>query len=59
MKEKLYKFDWIEKAIGKKMMWNPVNIGTRFGRDLYTICWWDGTEGDYFIDFDKMEIEKY
>lgn len=50
---------WIEKAIGKKMMWNPVLIGRKFGRNLYTICWWDGTEGDYFIDFDNKLIEQY
>ena len=56
---KLENWDWIEKALGKKLFWQPVRIGLRFGRELYTIVFEDYSEGDYFIDYDKMEIEKY
>lgn len=52
-------YGWIEKTLGKKLLWQPIKIGFRFGRELYTIVFDDHTEGDYFIDYDKMEIEKY
>ena len=55
----LKSYNWIEKALGKKLLWQPVRIGLRFGRELYTIVFEDYSEGDYFIDYDKMEIEKY
>lgn len=52
-------YGWIEKTLGKKLLWPPVRIGFRFGRELYTIVFDDYTEGDYFISHDRMEIEKY
>ena len=59
MENRLYKLNWIKQELGKKPLWPPVRIGYKFGRELYTIVFEDHTEGDYFIDFDKMEIEKY
>ena len=51
--------NWIEEAMQKTMKWDPILIGMRFGKALYTICWLDGTEGDYFIDFENKTIEQY
>ena len=56
---RLKNYNWIEEALGKKLLWQPVKIGLRFGRELYTIVFEDHSEGDYFIDYDKMEIKKY
>lgn len=51
--------NWIEKAFGKKLLWNPVRIGIRFGRELYTVVFEDHTECDCFIDYEKKIIEIY
>ena len=48
--------NWIEQAIGKQIAWTPTCIGSKGGRKLYAISFADGTEADYFIDFDKHEI---
>lgn len=50
--------NWIEEAVGKKWCFSPVWIGTRGGRKVYSINWTDGTSGDYYINFDKHEIEE-
>lgn len=50
--------NWIEKAIGKEWRWSPTLIGYRGGRKVYAIDWMDGTSGDYWIDFDRHEIEE-
>ena len=36
----------------------PTKIGYRHGRPYYSVDFVDGTSDDYFIDFDKKEIEK-
>ena len=51
--------NWIEKAIGKQIAFSPVCIGSKGGRKLYAISFVDGTESDYFIDFDNETIEAY
>ena len=48
--------NWIEKALGRQMEIMPIYIGSRGGRKIYTITWCDGTEQDYYIDFDRHEI---
>lgn len=50
--------NWIEEVIGKQIAW--INgVGSKGGRKLYAVTFMDGSEEDYFIDFDKHEIEKY
>ena len=51
--------NWIEEMVGKQFCFSPVYVGSKGGRKLYSIDWIDGTSGDYFIDFDKHEIEEY
>lgn len=53
------KRNWIEMATGKQMAFSPVCIGSKGGRKLYAITFTDGTEEDYYIDFDARTIEKY
>lgn len=51
--------NWIEKKVGKQMSnMKPTKIGYRHGRPYYSVDFVDGTSDDYFIDFDKKEIEK-
>lgn len=51
--------NWIEKKVGKQMSnTKPTKIGYKHGRPCYSIDFTDGTSDDYFIDFDKKEIEK-
>lgn len=50
--------NWIEKALGKQTRWEPVRIGMRGGRDLYDVEFTDGTEGTYYIDFERKTIEE-
>ena len=50
--------NWIEKTIGKQWSFPPVLIGYRHGRKYYNITWEDGTEGDYYIDYEKQTIEE-
>lgn len=51
--------NWIEEALGKQIAWSPVFVGAKGGRKIYAICFKDGTEVDYFIDFDHHTIEEY
>lgn len=51
--------NWIEEAIGKQIAWSPVCVGSKGGRTLYVIQFINGTEADYFIDFDHHIIEEY
>lgn len=51
--------NWIEEALQKQIAWFPVCIGRKSGRKLYAVTFEDGTEGAYFIDFEKHEIEEY
>jgi len=51
--------NWIEEATGMQMNFSPVYVGSKGGRKLYSITWNGGTEKDYFIDFEKHEIEEY
>ena len=51
--------NWIEKRVGKQMSsMKPTKIGYKHGRPYYSVDFIDGTSDDYFIDFDKEEIEK-
>lgn len=51
--------NWIEKKVGKQMSnMKPTKVGYRHGRPCYSVDFIDGTSDDYFIDFDKKEIEK-
>lgn len=51
--------NWIEKALKKRIACPPTYVGRVHGRRLYAVDFEDGTEGDYFIDYDKREIERY
>ena len=51
--------NWIEEALQKQIAWTPVCVGKKGGRKLYAVTFEDGSEADYFIDFEKHEIEKY
>lgn len=51
--------NWIEQETGKQMAFNLVCVGSKGGRKIYAITWTDGTEEDYYIDFDRKTIEKY
>lgn len=51
--------NWIEEKLGKRTVWTPIYVGMKGGRKLYSISFADGTEADYFIDFDRKEIEEY
>lgn len=51
--------NWIEKKVGKQMSnMKPTKIGYKHGRPYYSVDFVDGTSDDYFIDFNKKEIEK-
>ena len=50
--------NWIERAIGKQWLYPPIFIGRRLGRKHYVITWADGTEGDYYIDYEAQTIEE-
>lgn len=49
--------NWIEKAIGVQWIHPPILCGSMSGRLYYTIDWWDGTYGEYYIDFENHTIE--
>ena len=51
--------NWIERAVGKQISWLPVCVGSKGGRKLYAVSFSDGTEADFFIDFERREIEPY
>lgn len=51
--------NWIEVALNKQIAFSPVCVGSKGGRKLYSISFVDGTEADYFIDFDAKMIEEY
>lgn len=51
--------NWIEEALNKRLAGPPTCVGKVHGRRLYAIDFEDGTEADYFIDYDKREIERY
>lgn len=51
--------NWIEETLKKEIAWSPCFVGWKNGRRLYTIRFDDGTEKDYFIDFDNKTIEEY
>lgn len=50
--------NWIEKIFNKEMLWSPVKIGYKHGRELYSISFVDGTEEEAYIDFENKEIER-
>lgn len=50
--------NWIEEAIGKQIAW--VNeVGRKGCRKIYCVTYMDGTEDDFYIDFDRKEVERY
>lgn len=49
---------WIEEKLNKKMMWPPVQVGWKNGRELYRIIFEDESSGDYHIDFESEDIEE-
>lgn len=51
--------NWIEKATGKKLAWWPIYIGQKGVRALYAVTFEDGTEIDFYIDFEDRTIEAY
>ena len=51
--------NWIEEALNKRLAGQPTCVGEVHGRKLYAIDFEDGTEADYFIDYDKRELELY
>lgn len=51
--------NWIEHKLGKRLGWRPVMVMVKGGRKIYSITFEDGTEKDYYIDFEKEEIEEY
>lgn len=51
--------DWISRAIGKRTALNPVYVGSKGGRKIYSVAFEDGSEADYYIDFDRREVEEY
>jgi len=50
--------NWIEAALNKRLaIMQPVSVGYRHGRKVYALFFEDGTNNDYFIDFDNQIIE--
>lgn len=49
--------NWMEEQAGKRLGWQPLLVGSRGGRNVYAIRFEDGTEEDYFIDFDAKQLE--
>ena len=54
-----YYRNWIEAAVGKQIAFAPTYVGKKGGRAIYAVAFEDGTEEDYFIDYDRKEIERY
>ena len=50
--------NWIEEALGRRIVWSPIRVGSRSGRDVYAVNFEDGSEEDYYIDFEKNTIEE-
>lgn len=51
--------NWIEQALEKRITFSPVCVGSKGGRNIYAVTFEDGTEADYYIDFDRKTIEEY
>lgn len=51
--------NWIEQALEKRITFSPVCVGSKGGRNIYAVTFEDGTETDYYIDFDRKTIEEY
>lgn len=51
--------NWIEEELKKRISFQPVNIGTKGGRKIYTIEFEDGDSKEYYIDFEQKTIEEY
>lgn len=51
--------NWIEEALKKQLAWTPTYVGTKCGRKIYAVMFADGTEEDYYIDFESKTIEAY
>jgi hypothetical protein len=50
--------NWMEEVLGKQIAW--VNgVGSKGGRKIYCITFMDGSEEDFYIDFDHKLIEVY
>lgn len=51
--------NWIEKSLEKRIAFVPIYVGSKGGRKLYSITFEDGTEKDFYIDFEIQEINEY
>lgn len=49
---------WVERATGAVIK-SIIPIGYADDRRLYAIMFADGTDGDYFVDFDGRTVEPY
>ena len=50
--------NWIEVALKARLAFTqPVNVGYRHGRKVYALIFEDGTNREYYIDFEKQTIE--
>ena len=50
--------NWIEKATGKKLAFFPTETNHwRGGRKVTYVEFADGSEGEYYIDFENKTIE--
>ena len=46
------------EQVNKKMVWPPVKVGIRHGRECYSISFTDGSEEEFYIDYENKEIER-
>lgn len=51
--------NWIEEKIGRQITGAPVYVGSKGGRRIYAVTFTDGTEEDYYIDYDRKTVEAY
>lgn len=50
--------NWIEEALERRIEWQPIYVGKKGGRKIYNIIFENGSEADYYIDYDRQTIEE-
>jgi hypothetical protein len=49
--------NWLEKQVQGRIAW-VIPVGYRGGRRVFAVVFEDGTERDYYIDFDAKMVEE-
>lgn len=57
MGDRIMLSNWLDKLTGNAVAW-VTPVGYRHGRKVYAVVFEDGSEKDYYVDFERKTAEE-